>query len=394
MTKPKKSERFIVPAAPVTVPEPSPSLAEEEGERIFPEATPLNRIRVQRQDDFSRKVVLHGYMGYDEQTEARVAELWGGGKYIVCMVETNEQGYSMIKRRKEITILGAYKPPAGLYGLSVPVTGTGREGGERGAVVAGAPVALSPSLDLSRMSPREAIEAAQVSQLLEITKMGREVRAGTDWAKLLPLFLPVVESVLTRVLAPRGENEIVAAVRALEAKLGNQPGPAQSQLGDILKAIDQVMGVREGLRAAAAEEPKETDSMQLVAKILDMVTTAQRRDGPEPPPASRVSGKVEVPVPVTGPAPQLWQQMLRHYAPQLLGAARSGKDPEFMAEVAVQFMPADMTGVAIEFVQRPDAAAVACQEIPALAEFPAWNAAFWEACRVALLGGEEEVEKI
>lgn len=363
----------------------------EEGERLFPEATPANRIRVQRMDDYSKKMVLHGYMDHVEQTEARIAELWGGGKYVVSMLGTNEQGYSVVKRKKDLPILGPYKTPNAIYGVP----------GNAAPMPApvGADVRPLPArIEGPAVTPREALEAAQVAQLLEITNAGRSIKGGLDWEKILPFLAPALTKMIEVLFAPKGDSDLAAAVRSLEAKLGNQPGPAQSQLGDILKAIDQVMGVRQDLRDARGDggEDKDTDPMKLVSQIVEMISSAQRgTPAPAAAPVSRIPGKTEVPpnpVPDMTPKRPMWQDMLHHYGPQLVGAAQRGADPGALADLASTFVPSEYQGVVVEFLQRPDAATVAVQEIPALGEFANWNDTFWTEFRRAILGEEEDTE--
>jgi hypothetical protein len=57
-------------------------------------------------------------------------------------------------------------------------------------------------------------------------------------------------------------------------------------------------------------------------------------------------------------------------------------------------MPPHLMGAVAEFVQRPDRAEVAMQEIPELREFERWTSEFFAAAYDMLIGEEGEEEDV
>jgi hypothetical protein len=391
---PKKPRKIAVTAPAESPVEVAGGTLIRETEKIFPQAVMgVNRIRVQREDDYSKKIILHGYMNAEEQSEARVSDLWGGGKYRCCMMAGDEKGVQFVETQKEITLLGAYKRPNEIYGL-------------QGSTAATAPAAMAPgtpayqvTVSGERMSPNEALNAVLVNQVLETVKASKAVHTSDiPWDRLFDIGIKLVEVFGQR----NGDTKIETELADIRAQL-RQPaaGPVTSGIGDVAKAIESLMDVRDRIKGGDPEDTERGGGMwKLADRVMEMI---QRQQG-QPPAGDPLAGKREIRMdpgkdPVIQPTAQppastlpMWQQMLRHYRPQLLDAARAGYDPGFVADVAASKIEPGVRGVVEEFLKRPDAAAVAVQEIPELGEFATWNTTFWGELKTAVLGdGDEEV---
>ena len=379
---------------PRIIPEKSPSesAGPPENETLFPEAVSgVHRIRVSRLDDFSKKEVLHGYLTTDEQTESRVAELWGGGSYKIFLIGPDDTGAMVYRRKREFSILGAYKRPAEIYGLQGTTP-----------AVSSPPVPVPNALlaPSGRLSINETLDQLRLQQVLDIVKDKRDPSpaSGVPWEKFLDIGLRIAEMFANRKEDPSAS--LREDLRRLEEKLSRPAtGPVTSGVEDMAKAISAILDIKERISdpTGGGGVEKNDGFMSMATDLVRTLVQQQAQGGQVPGPASRIPGKVEVPAvpvpaaPVPSPLP-MWQQLLRHAKPQLLEAARFGFDPGSIADMAAAKLPAEMRGVAEEFLRRPDAAIVAVQEIPELAEFATWNATFWAEFKTAVLGDDAEEE--
>jgi hypothetical protein len=395
--KSPKRPRKIAITAPVESPvEVAGETLTRETEKIFPQAVMgVNRIRVQREDDYSKKIILHGYMNAEEQSEARVSDLWGGGKYRCCMMAADEKGVQFVETQKEITLLGAYKRPHEIYGLQGSTAATAPA-----AMVPGTP-AYQVTVSGERMSPNEALNAVLVNQVLETVKASKAVHTSDiPWDRLFDIGIKLVEVFGQR----NGESKIEGELADIRAQL-RQPaaGPVTSGIGDVAKAIESLMDVRDRIKGVDPDDDGERGGSmwKLADRVMQMIQQQQGKPA-EPNP---LAGKQEIVVspgrpsdvaphpPERPPDPRpMWQQMLAHYRPQLVDAARADFDSGFIADMAAAKIPPDLRGVVAEFLRRPDAAAIAVREIPELAEFTTWNTTFWAELKNAVLGDGEEAE--
>ena len=394
---PRKAPKRPTPAETPTVILPlkdavEPQVIEVQGPAVlcFPEGDPGNsRVRIMREGD-DKRWVTHGYLATDEAGPEKVAELFGGGKWMAQLISAAETGRQQVMRSVVFRVPGPYRPPTGpLPGTApaVPVLAPGAPASTSG----GGADALLSAIQRGNLSPREALDQAMVAQLLEISRVRQQ--GAPDWAGVLTAVLPAIVEALFR----RGPDpQMVAMLERMEAKLSQQGGPVSSGIGDITKAIEQLLSVRDRLRDSS-DEGRSGDGEGnggLLKEGLGLIQTLIQAQGamatgPGPAGPSRIPGKVEVPAmtpapvpaPDPGPARPLWQQLMQRHRGQLVDAARRGLPVEFVADMVMNYLPAEYVGVLTEFLARPDAAAVAMQEIPELAEFPKWNEKFWESLK-------------
>lgn len=356
---------------------------------LFDGAGRDQRVRLFREDEITKRMIFHGALATDEATEEKVMELFGGGKYRVQLMVRNPDGLEVVQRAQDIRLPGPYIPVTGRLpgigpapAMTMPTFGAPQDIQNR---VTGLPAGISIN---------EALDQVRLQQVLDIVKRGQEVQASpaVPWDKIFDVGLRLVE---TFASARKGsESDVRQELTALREEMRRpQPGPVTAGITDSVKAIRELIDVRDMITGAGQDgEGNEKNMMWRVAeRALEALTAAQRGEGPKAPP--RIPGKTEVPVPQQTPpnttAP-LWQQMLVHYRPQLLETIQRGVPPDFAADIAMQYMEPNVQGVVKEFVQRPDAADLAAQVIPELKEFTIWNGKFWAAIKENMIEGEEE----
>lgn len=382
MPKRKKHYTRKIPGAipdPSLDPNPGPEPIGQppvENELMFSEAKGEDRIRVQRADDYTKKDILHGYLIPDEATEAKLAEIWGGGRYSCCHIASNETGSRVVKDRKIYTVLGAYKRPAEILGLaSAPVP---------------APVApgIVDVVGLQRagagltMSPNEALSNVLLSQVLDVVKTTREGKM--DWAAIIPGVLGVVEAYMAR---PKDEG-ILTALRDLGDRMtAIQQRPAVAA-GSLEEGLKHLALLKEAMRNDPETDKEPVDPVVgMVKPLLELLQHQQAVKGSEPAPKQIPSGQE-----IVAPLP-LWQQMLLRYRGTILQFARRGVEPDFTADTILRLLDSDLEGVLAEFVQRPDAAQIAAQVLPELQSFPTWTDGVFAALKTGMEPEPDEPEK-
>lgn len=397
---PQKSKKRLIgrPARlPIETPDPdalpSPKAlrlgesADSDGlpSNLFDGAGRDQRVRLYREDDLTKRMIFHGALAVDEATEEKVAELFGGGKFRAQLMVRNPDGIEVVQRSQDFRMPGPY----------IPVTGRLPGIGPAPSTVVPASVPVSASGLTAGISINEALDQVRLQQVLDIVKRGQEVAApsAVPWDKIFDIGLRLVETFTTARRS--SETDMGQQLERIREEMRRpQPGPVSAGIGDAVKAIRELIDVRDVITGAGNDgEGNEKNMMWRVAeKALEALTTAQRGSGPAAPP-SRIPGKTDVsqlsPLPQSSTVP-LWQQMLAHYRPQLLETIQRGVPAEFAADIAMQYMDPNVQGVVKEFVQRPDAPALAATVIPELQEFAVWNAKFWAAIREAMVEGEEE----
>jgi len=377
----------------------SPVQESSESTTLFEDAAHDQRVRVYREDEQSRRMIFHGILPVDEAREENVAELFGGGKFRAQLMVRSEQGQEVINKTIDFRLPGAYKPPTG----SLPGVGPKVEIGTlRPVQVAGSPEAgrgngAAPNVN-------EILNQALVSQVLDVVKSTREGRAaaggGIDWTPIITAGLGALTAFIER--GSRPDHALQDQLRELRDQLNGlrtQPGPVSSSLKDVMEALKGLTEVRSAI-AGGGESTVERDPMDKMIELGQTIISAMAAGKQSPVPQRALNPGEEpmrrrAPVPAPEPEPvaparAMWQQMLHDNAPRLLDGARRGLDPEFMAEMAANFMPSEMIGVAVEFLNRPDHATIALQEIPALAEFPTFNEKFWAHFKATMMGEPEE----
>jgi hypothetical protein len=357
---------------------------------LFPRARPEERVRINRLDDWSKKPVIHGYLAAAEATEQFIAERWGGGKYICIHLRRNERGQDVYNEQRQVDVPGPYKPPTEVYGLPKAESPNPAIAPEVGTLNGRIPPG---------MTAREALDNALLSRVFDLLdrKPAPETKP-VDWPAMLTAGAGIITALGAMMTRKGPDPELVKMIEKLEVALKATPGPAQSSISDITKAIRELLGVREMLTPENGTQRGESGMLEtILSKLLELISS-RVQGGAGVVPGQPSFPRPDAPAPVSSPRNEspvvnplpMWQQLLLAYREQIMMFARRGMDPDLAGPLALQFIPQDMMGVLVEFVRRDDAALLVRQTIPEMAEFDKWTQDFVHSIRAELLEDEEE----
>lgn len=336
---------------------------------FFPvDQTNAMRVRLYREDESTRKWVLHGLLTTEEASEQYVADRFGGGKWVVQLITHDAvSGKQGIRATRGFSVPGAYNPPTGTLpglGKSAPAGATA-EVGTRPNFGGGLP---------SGVTAREFLDNALVSKLMDVLENKARPAAGSmEWlGPVLTTLGSVVVAMVER--KPTGDPMLAAQLAEMRNQLANmerRPGPATESMSDMVGMIRQIMDVRQDLGASGApsEDNKDSAMWGMFGKALEVLTAKQGQAMPEP--VQQLGAGVSPAAPAAVSLPP-WTQLLRESAQQLYGAAQRGDDPSFVAELVSRYVPPHHRGGLLELLQRPDAALLIRVDVPQLTQFPGW----------------------
>lgn len=367
------------------------------------------RIRVLRRDDKTQKYVSHGFLPVAASEEDVGAE-WGGGRYRVQLCVPDGTGREVIKTQREFDLPGAYRPPTEMAGVRAPLVV--KPGSN--TPVASIPSTVVPgSQDMASM-----LNATMMTTFMDLIKTMKEV-SSRPTQQTDPMLLEMIRSIsaqqskMFEVILPlilesrKGDSkkDVLDLIGSLKDLMGPQqpvnPSDPSKVLEGIVSAIKQLRDVSDEL---SPEKSGTGDPlMDSLPRLTEIIAEEQKfRRGQVQQPQRRLqSGQQQAQVQAQPPQPQpqpeqqdlkMWQKVVRSYGNQLLSSARSGKNPELIADMAVAFAPDDIKGVFTELCRgKPeDVAAQIIGEIPGLEEFPGWMYQFVEQIQFRLFPEEFE----
>lgn len=353
----------------------------DEWERDWKDAN----VRVLRQMEDSQKWILQGTMAWDVAGQDAVTEAFGGGRYLVQLVGADDRGVRGIRKSQVYRFPGAYKPPQQIKNTAGAPAGIGVQPTQR--------IGTMGDGGAGDVSPSQALNVALVDSVIGLMKTMKEAPPprGMDWGPILAAVMPVLGTVLTKLLDGKKDEPMLRQMQALQdemAKLRDRPGPAANAITDALAGIERIVKVSSSIRDMSATPEGETSIWGALGKeALSLLANAQRNQHqPQGAPTAALPAP-GVPTPVST-AP-LWQQLLMSQRARLLDAASRGLDADMVADFAINFLPEQYVGVMTEFLQRPDAATVMQQVIPDLTNFPLWTDNLIVAMRAAMFGGDQ-----
>lgn len=336
---------------------------------FFEDAGPDARVRLYREDDLSKKWIYHGLLAADEATEQLVVDLFGGGRWVVQLIGVDpESGKQRIQGTRSTKIPGPYRPPRG----ELP--------GNKVVTVPVAAISEGPVRGGERVPVNDVLNTVLVDRVLDVvqrSQRGQESGPPAWIEPMLRLLAPVIERVLDRP-QQRDDPErtrILDELRDLRRDVAerDRPGPAASGIADAVEAVKSLIGVKDLL------EGRDPNPDAAMWNGFGKLAEAALRSVPGTP-ALPAPGPVETREPMP-----LWQQLLVRNKGYLLDAAMRGDDAADVADLAARLLPANVVGVAVEFVQQPNALDLTGQAIPELLQFPAWTQTFLGAFRAILL---------
>lgn len=334
-------------------------------------------VQLYRRDDLEKTWVYHGRLAASEASDEKVAELYGGGEFKLQLRERNDTGTFVIRQTRQIKLPGRYRPPDSLPNNTRP----------------SAPAtAASSGGDSSRgQSPGEMLNMAMVAQLMDMMKSmsNRPTGPSVDWSVIVPAITGLLSTVLTAMLSrPKENNEELALMSERLARLSEEMqrmrnGPAEAQsnaMGQVISAVKDILEVKDMLESPNRGKADPVDSM--LANLPTLLATMTGKPGAVPQPQQAAPG-TELP---------LWHRFLLSQKRALLRSAMMGVDASFAAEVAVTYMPQELTGAVSEFIARPDRADIAMQVIPELRSYERWVREFFDEGARLLLSPESDTD--
>lgn len=339
-------------------------------------------VTLHRRDDLSKKMVFHGRLSVEEASEENVAKLFGGGYYRAQLREPDERGTPVIRRTREFQLPGRYRPPQNtLPGVDQPQAATASP-----ATVQGGGQGGNDSAAL--------LNTAIVAQVIDLMKVSKEMASARPAAPdLTPLLIAqmntqmkMFEAMMSR--APAGgdaRTEVMALFKEFaEMMKAIAPGTANTPSDTLTQLVGAIKQLREVSDEFSPQEAKSDPLLDSIPKLTEVLASGMAQRNANPQPRRQVAGE-----PINPTLP-IWQRVLLREKPRLLKFAESGTDPEFCAEMAIQFMPSNIRGAMLEFVRLPDFIQQAATVVPELQAYPDWANRFLLEARALLLGDEGE----
>lgn len=364
-----------------------------------------SRIRVLRRDDKTQKFVPHGYFP-PTATEEHLLREFGGGYYWCQLLVIDEAGRSVVKQQKYLDLPGAYRAPKGdLPGIreETPKDGVAAPGG-----------LLPTGGDLASV-----LNATVLATFMDLIKTMKEVTTRPTpspdpmllqmMQQQSALQMKFMEVMLARPETPAGDTkkDLLDMLRAMRDLFPPPEHPASvANPNNPTEVIKTIVDAIKGLREVSDElsPDRQVDPMsQIIAPLAEVVISEHRaRQGTRqrrlPAPAAAApqpGGSVDQSAAgaAASQAP-LWQRVLAREGPRLLAQARVGRDPGFVAQMALEFAPPNIRGAIEEFfnAEEKDVLARLLAQVPELAEHPQWAVEFVQEAQDILFGTDEEEE--
>lgn len=341
------------------------------------------RVRIDRTDDRSKKLVFHGYLGLEEATEARVADLFGGGAYRAQLTSQDAlRGSWFIRATKFFEVPGAYKPPLQLPGVSSPKP-------EQAAAAAGVVGDVRVG---GGAAPNDVLQTALVTQLLDIMKQTKSPAgpvASVDWGPILIAAIGVLPELFAarRESASGRDPALTALAQQIQSlsdrleQLQRAPSPGSVALTDQLGSLRELAGLARMLAGKRGDDDDDEDAgdptTKMLGKVIDMFGPRLGAGTPAPGNAVAPTGGALTHMPPVVAA-------LRMYGPSLVGNAEEGNDPNEVAQSIEGMIPARYLPDLRAFVHQPTATAQVMQLVPALTPYAEWTQALVVSLRSRL----------
>jgi hypothetical protein len=359
----------------------TPEEAGGEGRASLFTADGDSRVAIYRRDDMTKKYVYHGILAMEEATETFVGGLFGGGHYRAQLRVVDDAGRPVIKRSHDFSLPGAYKPPTGELPGSPALASTPGAPGRTAASFSTLPPGVSAG---------EALNSALVGSVIDLLKGMKDASRPTtptiDWGPVIAGGTTILTALVTKLIErPATDSkaemlELLERFAAIVKAPVNQPGPAASGISDAVEAIRSLLEVKDMI-SGGGEKPDATDQMLAgLPKLIEVMANQGR-----PPKRALPS---ETPLPADTP---MWKRMLLGQRKGLLRSAAMGVEADFAADVALTYLPQELTGTVKEFLAMPNHVELAMETIPELRSYSTWTHAFFQSLSDAI-NAPEEVE--
>ncbi len=384
-----------------------------EGAASLFDASSDARVRILRVDERTQKRVTHGYFPPTVKEED-ISAAFGGGSYRAQLVVPDPAtGLSQIKRTRDFTVPGAYRPPQKINNID-DVGPNGSASTPAAAAAAAATALPIPGMgggdDLMQV-----LKAGIINTLLEMMKSTKEMsRAPTGPDPILIRLMEeqsktqqqMMQFMLTLATKDNGENRDMLTMLAKMKEIVSPAGALAS--GGVVNPMEMFNTMLEtfGRMREVADDlsPRREGGdplMDSIPKLVEVVAEqhalnkAARTSAPRPAQRPAPSGPAPVAEVHTIAEPQpdnlaMWQMILRQQSSRLIAFATAKQDPDDIAAMAIIFAPANVREALSIFFHRDEelVAADILTEIPVLAEHREWMMDFIAAAQERLFPDE------
>lgn len=399
---------------------PVPDEAGGEGAASLFDASADARVRILRRDNATQKMVTHGYFPATV-TEEMVGEVLGGGYYRAQLVVPDPaSGLQKIKRTRDFTIPGVYKPPQ-----KVNTFEQASDNGSGSASTAAPAGSFSGTQQIPGGGDdlMQVLKAGIINTLLEIMKTAKSPGIDPMMVELMKAQAATQQQMMQFMLTlatketPKQDSEtkdvlgMMAKFKELMAPAGG-PAVPNNPVEMFSSMLDAFKSFRDAADDVATPRGGDDGMMGSIAKVVEVVAEQHQMQkeargqrithAPVAGPAGGVAQKPEVrSLPEQPPMSDLplWQRVLRQQAVRLLDSAASKHDPDVVAGMAIMFAPPAVKEALKVFFHRDEAEIKVdiYSEIPGMGEHPEWLGEFVEAIQFRLFpeefAGDDEPEE-
>lgn len=367
-------------------------------------------ITVHRQDNTSKDWIFHGKLAPNEATEEELARVFGGGVYRCQEKIRDESGVWRIGRTRTVRLTGQYRPPTGILpgaqkseaAPSSPGTAVVPAGGGQPVDIMGAGILqLFQAAQAQQTMMTQMFQQMSQHQSVLMQSVLKDGPKGPDLADIIKSLVPLLTAYLSQPKQERDPLEMLKAVgEIVRANTGKQ-----SDIADTIAAMNELMEMRDRLGGGGEEsDPLWSSVPKLVEVIAEQAQASRQPRRPRSPAALTGPDMKATPItpkegtPVTPLRPDqtqrlvvpLWARVIKGEGPKLLLAAKQGRTPGLVAEVAWEWAPDAIKEAMTEFFGRDDVRDRLMELVPGLKEHEEWADEFISEAQELIFGEEED----
>lgn len=331
-------------------------------------------VALHKYDNESKALVYVGKLFPGEATEEFLQEHYGGGRWRCQEKARDDRGSFTITRTRTILLAGPEKrvQDMPIRTRNAPLTTNGT-----------APATVATLTAAAASSPREMVDAAMASKVIDILKVSNEVSGGDKADKMMEFMLAQMSNMQNLVLAlitkDKGESAADRMIPALmELVMKREKADAPQSVKDMIEGLKSLKDLSDDVNGSnSGTGDPILDSIPRVLGVIEGLS--KQPQGAPPVPARRPPGTPTLPNPPVATPPvqePLWAQLIRQSKGLLLNVAGRGVDPVGAAESMLVMMPEHHVGILKEFLALPEPVTTLYELVPEMRNFPAWTGAF------------------
>lgn len=356
------------------------------GATLFDKSPEDSYCLVWRRHPVTKKLELLYRLSTAEATEERVAELSGGGEYVVREKVPGDQGGYVYGRQTSFNVGGAPRVPAS----STPApanTPADTEVGTHGVPRAAGDVITAGILDFLKMSSEHARSMAEANRnaMAEMMRL-REPKSNIDTVALVTAIGGILGPILVEMVKNKRDDgkQMDMMLRMMEA--AKQSSSPMSALKESVEAMATMLGLKEEFAGLGGK--KDDDDDKLLALVVDAIPKLLAKkaelDTGTPPPTDAAPKSLPAGTPPSStltPSPTMkpWQVALKPYRGMLLAMAKQGKNANNLVVGLMELVPNQTREIIGAFLTEPDCIEQFYEFIPEMKGFPRWTEAFFDA---------------